>query len=105
MARKLRVQFEGAIYHVTARGVEEAQLKRRVYGCKARAVAARMLIKYCGMSQRDAATWLNAGSGAAVCQQQAVLRLALSADAELAGRVDGIETRLSGAVSVRRGLS
>jgi len=49
--------------------VEEDVFLRRSHGSALRAVAARFLILYSGLSQRDAANILNMGSGAAVCNQ------------------------------------
>ena len=49
--------------------VEEEVFLRRSRGSALRAVAARLLILYSGLSQRDAANRLHMGSGAAVCNQ------------------------------------
>ena len=49
--------------------VEEGAFRRRSRSSAMRAVASYYLIRYSGMSQRDAAKMLNIGSGAAVCNQ------------------------------------
>jgi hypothetical protein len=45
------------------------ELRRRRYGCRLRAVAARMLGEHAGISQRDIGVLLGMGTGSAVCQQ------------------------------------
>ena len=72
-------------------GVEEESLKCRSYGNMSRAIAARMLIKYSGMNQRDVGGYLRIGTGAAVCQQLGVLRKYMESDKKLSGQVARIE--------------
>ncbi len=66
-------------------GVEPDALSVRSYGSRVRAVAARMLIRYSGMNQRDAGSYLRIGTGAAVSQQLQALRN--SADTGLADKI------------------
>lgn len=73
-------------------GVEPESLKARHYGNRTRAVAARMLTRFSGMNQRDAGSYLNMGSGAAVCQQLSKLREAN--DEDLASKMKKIEDEL-----------
>jgi putative transposase len=63
--------------------VDDARLRRRQYGCVPRAVAALMLSRHAGMNQRDIGTFLNMGTGSAVCRQLSRLRNALEQDAGL----------------------
>ena len=49
--------------------VEVSEFSRRRHASPLRAVAAKCLIRYCGMTQRDVAALLNIGSGAAVGNQ------------------------------------
>jgi REP element-mobilizing transposase RayT len=55
-------------------GVPAQYLRRRQYGCEARAVAALMLGRYTGMNQRDAGVYLGMGTGSAVSRQLKRLR-------------------------------
>ena len=50
-------------------GVEVAEFNRRRHGSPLRAIAARLLIRYAGLNQREVADLLGIGSGAAVCNQ------------------------------------
>lgn len=75
-------------------GVAPEMLSQRVYGSRARAVAAQMLMKYSGMNQRDVAARLNVGTGAAVSQQLTALRADMESNADLARYVAKIEKRL-----------
>lgn len=72
-------------------------LKRRQYGCVARAVAAHLLVRHVGMNQRDIGTFLGMGSGSAVCRQLQVLRSKMLDDPDLAARMAKLSTRISGA--------
>jgi len=76
-------------------GVTPEELKQRGYGSKARAVAAKMLIRYSGLNQRDAGMYLNIGTGAAVSQQLSALRLAVESDDSLSKCIAGIEDVLA----------
>ncbi|NQU40454.1 MAG: transposase [Lentisphaerae bacterium] len=60
-----------------------------------RGVAARMLCKYAGLTQRQAADELHVGSGAAVGKQQQKLIHEMAHDRRLRQRVSDIETRLT----------
>ncbi len=55
-------------------GVDPTALRRRQYGCVARAAAAFMLGRYAGMNQRDIGVCLGMGTGSAVCLQLRRLR-------------------------------
>ena len=71
-------------------GVEPAALRRRLYGCVARAAAAFMLGRYAGMNQRDIGVFLGMGTGSAVCRQLGRLRERLTDDAELREQIDRV---------------
>ena len=86
----------------TALGIKEVELTRRKRNCWTRAIAARMLIKYGGLTQRETAAWLNVGSGAAICQQLAALRKALETEPDLAERVKKVERLLAAHVDVKQ---
>ena len=60
-----------------------------------RGIGARMLCKYAGLTQREAAGVLRIGSGAAVSWQQQKLNDKLLSDRRLMRRVNEIETRLT----------
>jgi putative transposase len=75
-------------------GVTPETLKQRCYGSWARAIAAKMLIRYSGLNQRDAGIHLNIGTGAAVSQQLSALRMAV-VDDSLARSLDEIEEVLA----------
>ena len=81
--------------------VELEDFKRRKRNCPLRAVAARMLIRYAALDQREVATLLNIGSGSAVCKQLSYLPDKLSKDAQLWRRVELIEKHLSETKSTR----
>ena len=113
MARKLRVQFEGAIYHVTLRGVERrviftedrererflervevSELREQRHHSPVRPITAKMLCKHGGLTQRDVAQILGVGTGAAVCLQLKKLP-ALMEDQSVARAVRKIDRRLA----------
>lgn len=73
-------------------GVEEFRSRRR--DSVLRAVATRYLIRYAGLSQREVAKTLNAGSGSAISKQMRRYKEALD-EKKLAGILAGIERRLS----------
>ncbi len=50
-------------------GIESEELRRHRKNSTARPVAARMLCKYAGLSQREVAKSFGVGTGAAVCTQ------------------------------------
>ena len=80
-------------------GVDPASLRRRQYGCVARAAAAFMLGRYAGMNQRDIGVFLGMGTGSAVCRQFGRLRERLRDDAELREKID----RIASAVKAKAG--
>ena len=75
-------------------GVETETLKVRSYGSRVRAVAAKMLMRYSGLNQRDAGMLLNIGSGAAVCQQLKCLRESVETDKALTENLKRIDAKL-----------
>lgn len=75
-------------------GVEPAALRRRQYGCVARAVAAFMLGRYAGMNQRDIGVFLGMGTGGAVCRQLKRLRERRKNDRVLHERMKSIQASL-----------
>ncbi len=131
MAKHLRIQFEGAIYHVTNRGMDrrkigwdekdqagkvsfrqmEAWLKaedvlkrvcrepgiehdalhRQRGGAWLRGVAAEMLTKYAGLTQRQAAWILGMGTGAAVSIRQKALAKRRKEDRRLDTRLNRMD--------------
>ncbi len=68
-----------------------------------RAVAARFLIRYAGLSQRDVADLLKIGSGSAVCKQLAALPCKVEKDRRLRRMLTRVEARLEALRSVGRG--
>ena len=83
-------------------GVDTGEFKRRRHNSPLRAVAARLLIRYAGLSQRDVADLLNIGSGSAVCKQLAALPGKLAKDRQLRRLVRQVEARLEGMRRDRR---
>lgn len=77
-------------------GLDVGELKKRQYRCVARPVAALMLCRHSGLNQRDAASCLGMGSGAAACHQLKTLRARLARDGELAARVARITASIEG---------
>lgn len=75
-------------------GHRPEQLRQRCHGSAARAVAAQMLVRFAGMSQRDVATWLRVGTGAAVSAALKRLRAAQAGDRSLLDRVADIARQL-----------
>jgi hypothetical protein len=63
--------------------IEEAMLRRRLHGCRARAVAALLLGRHAGMNQRDVGAFLGMGTGSAVCRQLRGLRERMVSDRSL----------------------
>lgn len=98
MARPLRVEFPGAIYHITARMLgnwrRESNLLFQVRDSALRGVAARILCRYAGLSQREVAEQLHIGSGSAVSRQLTLLKDRLEADRKLEKRVATAELEL-----------
>ncbi len=75
-------------------GVEPNGFKVRRRNSALRAIAARMLCKYAGLTQRDAAEVLGMNSGAAVSSQLQKLSLLMEGDRKLSRQVIEIESRL-----------
>ena len=76
-------------------GVEVDEFKRRRHNSPLRAVAARSLMRYAGLSQRDVADLLNVGSGAAVCNQLSRLSEKLAKNRRLRRQVKQVEEAIS----------
>ena len=76
-------------------GVEADAFRQRLRNSVLRAVAARMLCKHAGLTQREAAGVLRVGSGAAVGRQQRKLAEELARDRVLRRAVREIEKRLA----------
>ena len=74
-------------------GVKEFTRRRR--GSPLRAVAARLLIRYAGLTQRDVADLLMVGTGSAVCNQLKALPDKLAGDRRLRRQVKEAETKLT----------
>jgi len=79
-------------------GVEVGEFKRRRHNSPLRAVAARSLMRYAGLSQRDIADLLKVGSGAAVCNQLNRLSEKLAKDRRLRRQVKQATERLEEAL-------
>ena len=122
MARQLRVAFEGAIYHVSCRmvgswqsaenrlfadeadcdrfleqlaeRVEQYKFRRRRRNSSLRAVAARLLVRYAGYTQRDVADHLGIGGGSAVCNQLKRLSERVPRDKRLRALLEESESKL-----------
>jgi REP element-mobilizing transposase RayT/predicted transcriptional regulator len=75
-------------------GVDVGEFSRRRHGSPLRALAAQLLIRYAGKSQRDVADLLGIGSGAAVCNQLKRFAGKLVDDRHLRGLVQQAEGRL-----------
>jgi len=73
---------------------EEDEFRRRKRNSPLRAVAARYLIKYAGMSQRDVAVFLEVGSGTAINKQLLRYSEAFTKDRRLRRLLKKIEKRL-----------
>lgn len=74
--------------------IAQGSLFRRQRGTYNRAIAARMLCNYCGLSQREAADILRLTTGAAVSYQQRVLEEAMARDRRLRKKIEQIERLL-----------
>ncbi len=75
-------------------GMDPEDLVIRQNDCRWRAVAARMLCRYGGLTQRTTATILGVRTGVAVCCQLRKLATLLQSDKDLANKVCRIEGRL-----------
>ncbi|MDA0323796.1 MAG: transposase [Verrucomicrobia bacterium] len=76
-------------------GVEVDEFKRRRHDSPLRAVAARSLMRYAGLSQRGVADLLKVGSGAAVCNQINRLPGKLAKDRRLRRQVKQAEEAIA----------
>jgi REP element-mobilizing transposase RayT len=74
--------------------VEVSEFSRRRHGSPLRAVAAKLLLRYAGLTQRDVAALLSIGSGSAVCNQLKALPGKLAKDRRLGRRLKEAETAL-----------
>ena len=75
--------------------VEPAEFRVRRRNCVLRAVAARMLCKYAGLTQRETADVLGVSSSATVSKQQERLAEELKGNRQLRRRVGQLEARLA----------
>ncbi|OVE74724.1 hypothetical protein BVX97_06370, partial [bacterium E08(2017)] len=75
-------------------GVDISEFKLRKHGSPLRAIAGRALCRYAGLTQRDAAKTLNAGSGAGLSQQISGLSGRLDKDKKLKLIVERIDSGL-----------
>ena len=78
----------------TAFGMSADVFRKRTYGCPAQSVAARLLVKYSGMTQRDVASVMGMRTGTAVCHRLKALATLLETDADLASRFAIIDRNL-----------
>ena len=86
----------GEILDAVMRGLRigREDLMRRRGGGEYRGIAARMLVKYGGLTQRETAEVLGLTTGAAISRQQKALEERLKRHCSLARRVQGIESDL-----------
>ena len=83
-----QVGTDGILKAVVAEyGLKAAELQRRQYGREARAVAALLLMREPGHTQREVARRLAMGTGSAVCRQIGRLKARLPADRDLVARL------------------
>lgn len=98
-----RIPKNDIIYVIcTAMGLEENKIYKRQRNNMVRPVAAHMLCKFSGMTQREVAKVLNIGSGAAVSLQLKKLNEQLSQDKTLSTMIEEITSKLN---SMRHELS
>jgi hypothetical protein len=76
-------------------GVDEQDMTRRMHGSLARPVAALMLCKHAGLTQRDAGKVLGYGTGAAVSLQLRRVRDLQKSDRRFQRKVSRIESSIS----------
>ena len=76
-------------------GVDEEDMTRRMHGSLARPVAALMLRKHAGLTQRDAGKVLGYGTGAAVSLQLRRVRDLQKSDRRFQRKVSRIESSSS----------
>jgi len=77
--------------------IEVGALRMRQYDSIARPTAARMLCKYAGMNQREAADMLGYGTGASVSYQLKRLRSEMGDDKKKRKQIERIEREINGA--------
>jgi REP element-mobilizing transposase RayT len=82
--------------------VAPEEFGRRRHDSALRAVAARFLIRYAGLSQRGAADVLHAGSGSAICKQLSRLPGKLASDRRLRRRLEKAEAKLQARRDLKR---
>ncbi len=75
-------------------GVESEMLKVRRKNSPLRAVAARLLVRYAGQTQRQVAGWLGVGTGTAIAEQLRRLKEWQGQDRELNRLITRLETDL-----------
>lgn len=94
--REGRLVTSGRVLEVvaTVAGLDRAELGRRTRDCRWRAVAARMLCRYAGLTQRETAGELGLNTGVAVSCQIKHLGELLQSDQALARTVRRIESQL-----------
>jgi putative transposase len=83
-------------------GADTAAFKCRRHGSPLRPIASRLLIRYAGCTQREAADLLDIGSGSAVCKQLARLEERLRKDLSLRRLLKDAEDRIEKARRKRR---
>ena len=76
-------------------GLRIEEMQKRSIGSTARPMAAYLLCKYAGLSQRAAAVHLGYGTGAAVSVQLKRLRVNVQRDTETAGILKQLEDRIA----------
>lgn len=82
------------VLEVVTEELDGQDLSRRRKDSFGRAIAARMLCTYSGLSQREIGARLKWGTGAAVSMQMKKLRTAMARNRTLQNQVEGIEKRL-----------
>lgn len=84
-----------------ALGVSQPELHRRRRNVWNRAIAARALVRFSGLTQREVATQLGIGTGGSVSARMGKLEEAMTSDARLRGIVAGLDERLAGQATKR----
>jgi hypothetical protein len=82
--------------------VEVSEFSRRRHGSPLRAVAAKLLLRYAGLTQRDVASLLSIGRGSAVCNQLKALPEKVAKDRRLRRRLNEAEAALDESKNGRR---
>ena len=101
MARPLRVEYEGAIYHVTVRGNDRRNIflddrdrqrfLRQRKGSLLRPITAKMLCRHSGLTQREAGAILDLSTGAAVSMQLKALAATAAAKGKLRRQLTSVD--------------